>query len=203
MRKHVIFQILLIVSVLFFVKSVVGENEKKTWNIDVSHTKILFTVKHMVISSVTGDFKAFGGKVVSNGNDFTDAEFDVSIEVGSINTDSAKRDGHLKSDHFFDVANYPNITFKSKSVKKVGEGVFKIVGDFTIHGVTKTEELDMDFGGTIKDPWGNERAGLKIAGKINRFDYGLKWNDLLETGGAMVGKSVDILCNTELVCRPK
>lgn len=198
MKKYLVFQIILIISLLFSAKSVFAGNEKKIWNIDASHTKILFTVKHMMISSVTGDFKTFGGKVVSNGNDFTDAEFEISIEVDSINTDSVKRDGHLKSDHFFDVAKYPEITFKSKSVTKVDESNFKLVGDFNLHGVTKTEELDMVFGGTINDSRGNERAGLKITGKINRFDYGLKWNDLLETGAAMVGKSVDILCNVEL-----
>ncbi len=189
----------LIGAALFAAPSVFAQD--KTWNVDASHTKVQFTVRHMVISSVTGDFKVFGGTFESKGNDFTDSAIDFSIDVDSVNTDNPKRDGHLKSDHFFAAKEYPNITFKSKSMKKTGDNTFKLIGDMTIRDVTKAVELDATLGGVIVDPWGNDRAGFKFTGSINRFDYNLKWNDLLETGGAMVGKTVDILCNLELVHR--
>ncbi|MGR3318308.1 MAG: YceI family protein [Candidatus Anammoxibacter sp.] len=173
--------------------------QDKTWDVDVSHTKVQFTVSHMVVSSVTGDFKVFGGTAVTKGNDFADATVNFSIDVDSINTDSPKRDAHLKSDHFFNVEKHPKITFKSKSMKKTGDNTFKLIGDMTIRDVTKTVELDATLGGFIVDNRGNDRAGLKITGSINRFDYNLTWNKFLEAGGAMVGKTVDILCNVELI----
>lgn len=201
MKKFIYVQIIACMVLLFAGNAAFAD--KKIWNLDPSHTKIQFTVSHLMISSVTGDFGTFGGKVVTNDNDFTDAEIAISIDVRSIDSRNGKRDNHLRSEHFFDVSRYPTITFKSTSVKKIDDKNFKLIGDFTIHGVTKSEELNMYHGGTIKDQWGHDRAGFKITGQIQRFDYDLKWNELMETGGAMVGKTVDILCNVELVHRHK
>lgn len=200
MGKGRFFALAVLIGAALFVAQPVFAQDK-TWNVDASHTKVQFTVSHMVVSSVTGDFKVFGGTAVAKGNDFTDAAVDFSIDVDSINTDNPKRDGHLKSEHFFDVEKYPNITFKSKSMKKTGDNTFKLIGYLTIRDVTKVVELDATLGGVIVDNRGNDRAGFKFTGSINRFDYNLTWNKLLDAGGAMVGKTVDILCNVELIHR--
>ncbi len=200
MRKFTYFKFIFILALLFTTKTAFSES--KIWNIDPSHTKIQFTVPHMVISSVTGDFTSFGGKVISNDNDFTDASMNISINVLGLDTGNAKRDNHLRSEHFFNVKKYPYIKFKSTSIKKIDDKNFKVVGDFTIHGITKSEELNMFYGGTIRDPFGNDRSAFKITGSIDRFNYDLKWNELLETGGAMVGKTVDILSTIEIIHKP-
>jgi len=174
------------------------------WNFDKSHTNIMFSVTHMVISEVTGFFKSFNGKVTTKGdNDFSDAQIDFTIETKSIFTDNEKRDDHLRSDDFFDAEKYPQITFKSKSMKKAQGNNYKLTGELTMRDVTKTVTLDAVFGGTIKDGWGNERAAFKIRGQINRLDYNLKWNTLLESGGAVVSKEVDIIANVELIKEKK
>jgi len=197
MRKNIIFKAALIFAI--FLVSATTYANTKTWTIDASHTKIQFSVAHMMISSVTGDFKIFEGQAISKGDDFTDCEVEFSADVNSIDTDDEKRDGHLKSPDFLNAKEYPKITFKSKSFKKIADNIYKVTGDFTIRDVTKSKEFDVIYGGTITDPWGNERSGFKLTGRINRFDYNLKWNKLLETGGLMVGKTVTITCNVELI----
>lgn len=168
------------------------------WDFDLGHSNIQFSISHMVISEVTGNFTSFEGTVLSDKADFTDAKINFTIEVNSIDTDNEKRDQHLAGADFFDAEKYPEITFKGKSLKKVSGNKYKLTGDFTMHGVTKTIELDVKYGGTIKDPWGNTKAGFKITGTIKRYDFGLKYNSTLEAGGLMLGEEVELVCNIEL-----
>jgi len=170
-----------------------------TWKIDPVHSKIGFSVRHLIISEVEGRFKSFEGSITADKEDFSGSKIVFSLDTRSVFTDNTRRDNDLKSSHFFDAEKYPKITFKSTSFEKVEDNKYKLEGDFTIKGVTNPIVLDVSYGGTIKDPWGNMRAGFKITGKINRFDYNLKWNKLLEAGGAVVGKEVNINCNLEIV----
>ncbi|MEI7810992.1 MAG: YceI family protein [Ignavibacteria bacterium] len=169
------------------------------WNIDVAHSKVQFSVSHMLISEVIGYFKKFDARINAADDELQNANIEFTIDVSSINTDNEARDNHLKSDDFFNAEKFPKITFKGKSLKKVGEGRYKLTGDFTMRDITKQIELDVVHGGTIKDPYGKIRSGYKISGTVNRLDYNLKWNKLMETGGAMVGREVSILCNIEIV----
>lgn len=170
------------------------------WNIDKAHTNVGFKVVHMVISSVEGEFQKYSGTVESPAEDsFDGAKVDITIDVNSISTDNVDRDNHLKSDDFFNAEKYPEITFKSKSMKKVDGKNYKLVGDLTIRDVTKEVALDVKYNGTIKDPWGNTRAGFDLTGTINRFEYGLKWNKVLEAGGLVVSEDVTLDVHIELV----
>jgi polyisoprenoid-binding protein YceI len=178
--------------------SFISINAQTKWTVDKAHSKVQFTVTHLIISEVTGQFKSFDANIESSKDDFADAKIDFSADVSSISTDNEGRDKHLKSDDFFNAEKFPKITFKGKSLKKVGDKNYKLVGDFTIRDVTKEITLDVVYNGSIKDPWGNTKAGFKIKGEINRFDYNLKWNALIETGGAVVGKTVEMIVDLEL-----
>jgi polyisoprenoid-binding protein YceI len=167
------------------------------WNLDNSHTNVKFTVTHMVISEVDGYFKTFSGSMTSSKPDFTDATIEFTVNVASINTDNEQRDGHLKADDFFNAEKYPVMTFKSISMKKLSGNRYELTGDLTIRDITKQVKFAVTYGGTAKDPWGNTKAGFKASTSINRFDYGLKWNTLMEAGGAMVGQDVTISINAE------
>lgn len=169
---------------------------QENWVMDKDHSEIKFGVSHLVISEVSGEFNEFDGKVVSSDEEFDGARIVFTAEVSSIDTDNERRDGHLKSDDFFAAEMYPQIKFDGKLVKN--EGKYKLQGDLTMRGTTNTVVFDVDYNGTITDPWGNQKAGFKISGIVDRFDYGLNWNNLMETGGAVVGKEVKILCNVEL-----
>lgn len=169
------------------------------WKIDEAHSKVQFSVSHMVISDVTGQFRKFDGSITSAGDDFSKGRVEMTMQVASINTDNEKRDEHLKSADFFDAQKYPEIKFVGKSLKKVKGNKYKLTGNFTMKGVTRPITLDVIYGGVIKDPYGRVRSGFKVSGTINRFDYNLKWNNMLETGGAVVGKDVNLVCNIELV----
>lgn len=171
---------------------------KEVWTYDPLHTKIQFTARHLIISEVAGHFNKFDIKLTAD-KDFTDSEVEVTIDVNSIDTGIVDRDNHLKSPDFFEAEKYPQITFKSTKVEKVDDEEFKLFGDFTIKNITKPIELKVIYGGTITDPWGKTRAGFKVLGSINRFDYDLKWNALIETGGAVVGKTINIVCDVEVV----
>lgn len=190
------FRYKLIVVALFV--TLLSINAQTKWNIDKAHSKVLFSVTHLVISEVTGEFKDFTGSIESSKDDFSDAKIDFTVLVNSISTDNDFRDKHLKSDDFFNVEKYPQITFKGKSLKKVEGNNYKLTGDFTIRDVTKEVTLDVVYNGSIKDQRGNIKAGFKIIGQINRFDYNLKWNSLIESGGAVVGKTVTMTINLEL-----
>ncbi len=174
------------------------------WGVDKSHSNVMFNVTHMVISEVTGFFKAYDGKFSSKSDaDWNGAQIDFTIETKSIFTDNEKRDDHLRSDDFFNAEKYPSIVFKSKSMKKESGNKYKLTGDLTIRDVTKQVTLDVDFKGNVKDGWGNERAAFRIKGSVNRLDFNLKWNALLETGGAVVGKDVEIAANIQLIKEKK
>lgn len=170
-----------------------------SWGIDNSHSKIGFSVTHLVITEVDGFFKDFAGSVISNGENFEGSKIEFTAKTASIFTDNEKRDNHLRSDDFFNAEKFPNLTFVSKSFTKVNDKKYKLVGDLTIRDVTKEVALDVVYNGTVKDPWGNTKAGFKLNGEINRFDYGLKWNAAIETGGLVVGENVTITANLELV----
>lgn len=185
----------LLVLAMFGVAS--AQNTK--WNIDKSHSSINFAVDHLVISETTGKFEDYTVNAKSDRTDFTDVVFDFTAQINSVNTDDAKRDEHLKSADFFDQKNYPVITFKSKKFIKVKGNVYKVTGDLTMHGITKTVTLSAKFGGIIKDPWGGTRAGLKVFGEIDRYDFGLKYNSVLEAGGLSIGQMIRITCNIELI----
>lgn len=169
------------------------------WVIDKSHSKVGFSVTHLVISEVDGNFASYDGKVSSKGDDFEGASIEFSVDINSVDTDNKDRDNHLKSDDFFNAEKFPKMSFKSKSLKKVSGKNFKLVGDLTIRDVTKQVELDVIYNGTTVDPWGQTKAGFKITGEVNRFDYNLKWNTITELGGAVVGKEVTLKINLQLI----
>lgn len=160
------------------------------WNLDTAHSEIEFKVKHMMISSVKGQFEQFDVQVENQGDDLQNAKVSVSIDTASINTKSEHRDQHLKSDDFFATDNFPKITFVSTQINKTSDDEYDITGDLTVKDVTKPVTLKAEFGGIGKDPWGNQKAGYTVVGKINRADFGLTWNAALETGGVMVSEEV-------------
>ena len=168
------------------------------WSIDKSHSKIGFSVTHLVITEVEGKFKNFEAKITTANENFDGASIEFTADVNSIDTYNEKRDQHLMSDDFFNAEKFPKLIFKSKSFKKVDDKNYKLVGDLTIRDITKEVTLDAKYGGTITDPWGNTKAGFKINGDINRFDYGLKWDAAIETGGLVVSKEVKLIINLEL-----
>jgi len=162
------------------------------WTVDPVHSSAKFTVTHLVISEVEGNFRKFNGSMTTAKPDFTDAVVDFTIDVSSVNTDNDMRDKHLKSDDFFNTEKYPNMVFKSTSMKKLTGNKYALRGNLTIRDVTKPVKFDVTYGGTAKDAYGNTKAGFKATTVINRFDYGLKWNAATEAGGATVGKDVTI-----------
>jgi polyisoprenoid-binding protein YceI len=162
------------------------------WSTDNSHSNVKFSVSHLVISEMEGSFKKFNGTIAAPNADFTDAAVDFSVDINSIDTDNEMRDKHLKGDDFFNAEQFPSMTFKSTSFKKVSGNKYKLTGNLTIRNVTKPVTFDVTYGGSVKDPWGNTKAGFKASTTIDRFDYNLKWNSVTEAGGAVVGKDVTI-----------
>ena len=171
---------------------------KTTWAIDPTHTEVQFKVKHLVISTVTGFFKKFSGSIESDGDDFDGASASFSLDINSIDTNQADRDKHLKSADFFAVEEHPTMDF-SGELKKVSGNDYKLVGDLTIRGNTKKVEMDVEYGGTMKDPYGNTKSGFEINGKINRKDFGLNWSAVTEAGGVVVSDEVKIHLNAQVV----
>ena len=171
-----------------------------TWNIDPDHSNIGFKVRHLMVSNVKGSFDKHTGVVDINDKDITKSKVEVTIDTASINTNVQKRDEHLRSADFFDVAKYPTMTFVSKKVAKAGKDKLKVTGDLTLHGITKEVVLDVE-GPTkeSKDPYGNIRSGVVAGTKINRKDFGLVWNAALETGGVAVGEEVTISMEIEMI----
>lgn len=172
-------------------------NSQTKWMLDKAHTGVRFTISHLVISEVEGNFKTFTGSMTSSNPDFTDAQIDFSVDVNSINTDNEMRDNHLKSDDFFNAEKFPKMTFTSISIKKLSAKAFELTGNLTIRDVTKKVKFDVNYGGTVKDPYGNTKAGFKATATINRLEYGLKWNKLTEAGGAVAGSDVTVIINAE------
>lgn len=187
-----------LITMLFAVMifSMTAQSQTK-WSLDNSHSNVKFTVTHLVISEVDGYFKTFDGSMVSSKPDFTDARIEFSVDVNSINTDNEMRDNHLKGDDFFNAEKFPKMKFTSLEFKKINDKKYELTGNLTIRDVTKKVKFDVVYGGQMKDPWGNQKAGFKAKTTINRLEYGLKWNTVTEAGGAVVGPDVDITINVE------
>jgi polyisoprenoid-binding protein YceI len=170
-----------------------------TYKIDPSHSEITFKVKHLMISSVSGNIKTFDATMVADKDDFTDARVTFEADTASVTTNNEQRDTHLRSDDFFNAEAFPKMTFMSTRIEKKSDEDYKLYGDLTIRDITKPIELKVTYNGNIKDPWGFNRTGFEIEGKINRHDYNLKWNALTETGGFVVGPDVKIHAHVEMV----
>jgi polyisoprenoid-binding protein YceI len=171
-----------------------------TWQIDPMHSAAQFSVRHLAISTVRGGFSNVKGTITFDDKDVSKSSVDVTIDVSTVDTREPDRDKDLKSDKFFDAGKYPTMTFKSTKVEQVAAGKLKVTGDLTIHGVTKEVVLDVD-GPTapVKDPWGNQRAAVNATTKINRQDFGVKWNAKMDNGGVVVGDEVSITLDVEMV----
>jgi polyisoprenoid-binding protein YceI len=167
------------------------------YDIDPAHSRITFKVRHLAISTVEGRFVKFSGTFAGDPKNISTGKTSATIDVASVFTDQTQRDAHLKSKDFFDVAAFPVITFKSTKVEPIDAQHFKLTGDLTIHGVTKPVTLDVEAGGMAKDPMGNERAAYSALTTINRKDFGLNYNAVLETGGLLVGEDVKIEIQVE------
>jgi polyisoprenoid-binding protein YceI len=163
-----------------------------TSHFDTSHSQITFSVRHMVVAKVHGRFDKWSGSLKLDDADLASSSVTVRIDATSINTQEPNRDNHLRSPDFFDVEQFPEITFVSKRVEKVYDSQLKVVGDLTLHGVTREVVLDTEYLGKAKDPWGNQRVAFTAKTTINRKDYGLNWNQLLEAGGVLVGEKIEI-----------
>ncbi len=166
------------------------------WVLDPMHSEVQFKVKHLVISTVTGSFKRFEGDLVTNTDDFEGAEVNFSLDVNSIDTAQEARDQHLTGAEFFDAAQYPKITFKSTSFTKAGDE-YKLTGDLTMKGVTKPVTLDVEFGGTAADFYGNTKAGFEATGKIKRKEFGLTWEGITDAGAIVVGEEIKLIINVQ------
>ena len=168
------------------------------WSIDPMHSDVQFKIKHLVISTVTGSFKKFSGEATTEGENFDNAVINFSIDAESVDTNQEMRDGHLKNADFFDVEKYPAITFKSTSFKKTSGEDYKLMGNLTIKDITKPVELDVEYGGTEKDGYGNQKFGFEVTGKINRKDFGLTYNAVTEAGGLTIGEDVKLVANIQV-----
>lgn len=190
MKKHILTLALLLTATFAYA-------QKSTWTIDPAHTKISFAVDYMVLTEVTGGFNDFSGTLEQSGSDFANSRVAVSIKTASVNTGNEKRDSHLRTKDFFNAEKNPTITFVSKKFEKASGNKYRIIGDLTMNGVTKPVTLDATHTGQQKDPWGNIRQGFKAATSIDRTDFGLTYNSLLETGGLVIGKEVNVTLNVQ------
>ncbi|HLN73369.1 MAG TPA: YceI family protein [Prolixibacteraceae bacterium] len=173
---------------------------KTRWGIDPVHSEIGFKVKHLMITNVRGTFKEFDASIYTTGEDFMTSEIDFWMNPASVDSGGADRDAHLKSADFFDVENYKQIHFIGNTYENIdNDGSYELYGDLTIKDITRQIKLDVEFGGVMKDPYGNHKAGFTINGKINRKDWGLNWNTALETGRVLVSEEVYISCEVQLV----
>ena len=170
-----------------------------SWQIDNVHTHIGFSVKHMMVSTVRGEFKSYRGTIELDPNDFTKSKLEGEIDVESITTGNDQRDAHLRTNDFFDAPNFPKITFKSKRIEKKDEGEYVVHGDLTIRGVTKEVAVDVEWTGTNKNPWGKTVTGLSARATINRKDFGVNFNAALETGGVLISEKVKLEIDVEAV----
>jgi polyisoprenoid-binding protein YceI len=172
---------------------------KSNWNIDVAHSGINFSVRHMVVSKVRGKFGKFSGVVNLDDDDLTRSQVQIAIDAASIDTGIGQRDDHLRSADFFDAAQYPELRFQSSRIERVADDRYRVVGQLTIRDTTKEVTLDVEYGGRAKDPWGNDRTGFTAKTVIDRKEFGLNWNQVLEAGGVLVGDRVEIELEVEAV----
>lgn len=169
------------------------------WTLDLTHSEIGFKVKHMMITNVSGSFGTFSVDVQTQNDDFSTARIKFTADLNSISTSNPDRDNHLKSEDFFAAEKYPKLKFVSTKLERKDESNLLLYGDLTIRDVTKPVKLDVEFGGIGKDPWGNEKAGFTLTGKIKRTDFNLNWNAVLETGGVLVSEEVKLFGEVQLV----
>lgn len=169
------------------------------WTLDKAHSNFSFSVRHMVVSTVRGRFQAFDVDADINTDDLTKSKATVTIDIASVDTGEPKRDAHLRSADFFEGEAHPQMTFVSKRIESKGGDDYRLIGDLTMRGVTKEITLDGEVSGPVQDPYGNDRIGISGSGKINRKDFGLNWNALLEAGGAVVADTIKIEVDAELV----
>ena len=168
------------------------------WVLDPTHSEVQFKIKHLVISTVTGSFKKFEGTMESAGDDnFENAQVEFSLDVDSIDTNQEQRDGHLKSEEFFDAAKFPHIKFESTSFVKESGATYKLTGNLTMKAVTKTVTLEAEYGGSAVDFYGNHKAGFEVTGKINRKEFGLTWGGITEAGAIVLGDDVKLIANVQ------
>ena len=172
----------------------------KKWVVDPTHSEVQFKVKHLMITNVTGSFEIFQVDATTEEEDFMKAKINFTADVNSISTGNEQRDAHLKSADFFDAANFPQLTFTATKYESVdNDGSYELYGDLTIRGTTKNIKLDVEFGGVVKDPYGNTKAGFTINGKIKRKEFGLHWDSVTEAGGVVVSDEVRIMCEIQLI----
>ena len=173
--------------------------ETTKWVIDPTHSNLGFKIKHLMITNVSGSFKNFQAEVETNQTDFGTAQINLTAEMESISTNNEQRDAHLRNADFFEVEKYPELKFRSTKVEKTDTDTFDLFGELTLKGVTKPVKLQVEYNGVAKAPWGGERAGFVITGKINRSDWGVNFNGVLETGGVMLSEEVRISGEIQLV----
>ena len=171
----------------------------QTWVLDPTHSELQFKIKHLMISTVSGQFNEFKTTVETEDDDFTKAKVHFEAAVDSISTNNEQRDAHLKNGDFFDAEKYPAIVFESERMEKTGDDEYKLYGTLTMRGISKKIILNAEFGGIAKDPWGNTRTGFSITGKINRQDFGMSFGAVSETGGLLLGDEVRIIANVQFV----
>jgi len=188
-------QVLLSMAFLMMTGMLFGQSTQ--WNFDKSHSKVQFTATHMKISEVAGQFKEYSGTILTDGDNFSDAKIKVNIKASSVDTDNDRRDGHLQGEDFFNTEKYPNITFVSESMEKVDDQEYKLTGELTIKDVTRIVELDVDYRGMV-EAMGATRAGFKITGTIDRFDYNVDWDKSFGKG-LIVGRDIGINIDVELI----
>ncbi len=188
-------------SLLVLSQLVVGQyaTAGEVWTIDDAHSTLGFKIRHLMVTNVTGKFSGIKGKFDVDTSDFTKSKIEGEVDTKTVNTDNAKRDDHLRSEDFFDAKKFPKMVFKSKKIEKTGDK-FKVIGDLTLHGVTKEIALDAEaLTPVVKDPWGNQKRGFSATTKINRQDFGLKWNKNLDGGGVVLGEEVTVNADFELL----
>ncbi len=173
--------------------------EKTKWVLDPTHSEVLFKVKHLMISNVTGNFNRFNGTVETDGDDLTSAKVQFTAEISSISTNNEQRDAHLKNGDFFDAEKFPQLTFEGDRLEKTGDEQYELQGMLTMRGNSKKVSLKVEYGGMTQDPWGNTRVGFSVTGKINRKDFGVSFGMVSETGGVMLGEDVTINANVQFV----
>lgn len=169
------------------------------WNLDPTHSELTFKIKHLMITNVKGEFRKFNASIESDGLDFGNAKVKADIDAASIYTNNDDRDAHLQSADFFDTQSFPTISFESTQLNKLDDENYQLKGVLTMKGVSKEIVLDVEFGGFVKDPYGNEKAGFSVSGKFNRKDWGLNWNAALEAGGVMVSEEVRLNAEVQFV----
>jgi len=174
-------------------------NQDTKWVLDPTHSEVYFKVKHLMISTVTGQFKKFTGSVETDGDDFSTAKIQFAADVDSISTNNEQRDAHLKNGDFFDADNHPQLIFDSDKLEKIDDEEYALYGTLTIRGTSKRVKLNVQFGGLTNDPWGNTRAGFSVSGKIDRDDYGVSFGAVTETGGLLLGNEVKVFAEVQFV----